>query len=171
MAWISIQLNLGLTLGPLLGGIVYSRVGWYGTFALGFGFLGLDIMLPIVVIEKHIAAQYRTKEETEVPAVEKDEKSISTPPRGSRVPEVIRLLKYPRLLAGMWLALAEATIISAFDAVLPLHLNELFGWTSFQTGMCLENFLLISRSCLFGYCCPTVLHLPNFRMDVRYLRS
>ena len=44
MAWMSIQLNLGLTLGPLLGGIVYDRVGWYGTFALGCGFLGLDIL-------------------------------------------------------------------------------------------------------------------------------
>ena len=101
MAWISIQLNLGLTLGPLLGGIIYDRVGWYGTFALGFGFLGLDILLPIIVIEKHIAAQYRSNEGKGVPVVEEDGKGISTPSRGSRIPEVIRLLQYPRLLHSL----------------------------------------------------------------------
>src|SRR5271167_3288654 len=104
MAWISIQLNLGLTLGPLLGGIVYDRVGWYGTFALGFGFLGLDILLRIIVIEKRTADRYCLNEGNEIPNTKEDEDCIiRTSRRGSRIPEIIRLLRSPRLLAGMWL--------------------------------------------------------------------
>lgn len=142
MTWISIQLNLGLTLGPLLGGIVYDRVGWYGTFALGFGFLGLDILLRIIVIEKRTADRYRRNEGNAVLDTKEDEdRVIGTSGRESRIPEVIRLLRFPRLLAGMWLTFTEATIISAFDAMLPLHLNELFGWTAFQAGKCLQKFL------------------------------
>lgn len=138
MTWISIQLNLGLTLGPLLGGIVYDRVGWYGTFALGFGFLGLDILLRIIVIEKRTADRYRPNEENEILETKEDEdRVIGTSRKESRIPEVIHLLRFPRLLAGMWLTFTEATIISAFDAMLPLHLNELFGWTAFQAGKCL----------------------------------
>src|SRR5262245_47263972 len=118
MAWISIQLNLGLTLGPLLGGVIYDRVGWYATFSLGFGFLGFDILLRVVVIEKRAANRYRLNEENEVQDTKEDEDCvIRTSRRGSRIPEVMRLLRFPRLLAGMWLTFTEATIISAFDAV------------------------------------------------------
>lgn len=137
MAWISIQLNLGLALGPLLGGIVYDRVGWYGTFSLGFGFLGLDILLRIIVIEKRTVDRYRPNEENTIPNTKEDQNgSIRASHRESRIPEVMRLLRFPRCLAGVWLTFAEATIISAFDAALPLHLNKLFGWTAFQAGEC-----------------------------------
>jgi hypothetical protein len=39
------------------------------------------------------------------------------------------------LLGALWLTFIQATIISVFDTVLPLHLNQLFGWTSFQAGL------------------------------------
>jgi MFS family permease len=136
MACVSIQLNLGLTLGPLLGGIVYDKIGWYGTFASGFGILGIDILLRLVMIEKHVADRYRPQENNEI-QVEKTEhvESIQSKSRKCQIPEVIRLLKFPRLLAAMWLTFTQATMVSAFDAVLPLHLNQLFGWTSFQAGV------------------------------------
>src|SRR5208282_2541220 len=104
----------------------------------GCGFLGFDILLRIIVIEKHTANRYFPNKENEVPDTKEDEDCIiRTSRRGSRTPEVLRLLRCTRLVAGMWLAFAQATIISAFDAVLPLHLNELFGWTAFQAGTCL----------------------------------
>jgi MFS family permease len=108
MAWVSIQLNVGLMMGPLLGGIVYDKVGWFGTFSLGFGVLGLDIILRLIIIEKRIARRYEN-------AKYSDEILESVVYR-HRIPEVIRLLRYPRMIAGMWLALCQATIISAFDA-------------------------------------------------------
>lgn len=139
MAIISIQLNMGLSLGPLLGGIVYANVGWFGVFASGFGFLALDIIMRFVMIEKRVAARFRPSSNLthrrSIPSEGKCRSSVSR--RSGKIPEVFHLLKYPRMIGGMWLALTQATIISAFDAVLPLHLNQLFGWTSFQAGMML----------------------------------
>jgi MFS family permease len=146
MAWVSIQLNVGLMLGPLLGGIVYDEVGWYGTFAVGFAVLGLDLLLRIIIIEKHVAARYLTTTENGDKVMEEDlmRRGVheSVVYRDVWMPEVISLLTHARMLAGMWLAFAQATIISAFDAALPLHLNQIFGWTSFQAG-CIIIFLLI----------------------------
>lgn len=136
MAIISIQLNLGLSLGPMLGGIVYATVGWFGVFALGFGFLTLDIVMRMVMIEKRVANSFRPS--SSLPSESECRSSMSRTP--GKIPEVFRLLKYPRMMAGMWLALTQATIISAFDAALPLHLNQLFGWTSFQAGIILGGF-------------------------------
>lgn len=129
MAWISIALNMGLLLGPLLGGIVYNRVGWYGTFGLGFGVLVFDILLRTIMIEKHIAEQYMREER---PMKMKMEDAPGR--RQNRVPQVISLLRYPRMIAGICVVFAQGTIIAAFDSSLPLQLNRLFGWTSFQAG-------------------------------------
>ena len=138
MAWVSIQLNVGLMLGPLLGGIVYDEVGWYGTFGLGFAILGVDLLLRMIIIEKCVAARYEISQPEicylEDASEKRGRNRESVVYRDFWMPEVVLLLRYTRMLAGMWLAFAQATIISAFDAVLPLHLNQLFGWTSFQAG-------------------------------------
>lgn len=173
MSIISIQLNLGLALGPMLGGIVYERDGWYGVFALGFALLGLDIVLRLMLIEKHVAARYNPSSYlTADTFVASDGKRKTSATRRSRkLPEVIRLLQYPRMIAGMWLAFAQATIISAFDAVLPLHLNRLFGWTSFQAGTSPFSCLTCIRLELSGHCNSSVLCRSTFGLDVGYIRS
>lgn len=140
MSCMSINLNVGLTLGPLLGGIVYDRVGWYAIFGVGLGVLFIDIFLRLAMIEKSVARKWKS------PAVQatfhdgemldqnlSSEKSTGSPSR--KLPAVIALLRSPRLLVALWLALIQASVISAFDTVLPLHLNQLFGWTSFQAGL------------------------------------
>lgn len=152
MAWISIQLNVGLMLGPLLGGIVYDKVGWYCTFSVGFGILALDLIMRAVIIEKSVAAQYhpaklQADSRGNVSQL-REEKRVSVVYRSKRLPEVIWLLKYPRMIAGLWLAFAQATIISAFDAALPLHLNRLFGWTSFQAGKEIVSKLILGLAYL-----------------------
>jgi MFS family permease len=134
MSCISINLSLGLTLGPLLGGIMYDRVGWYGIFGVGFGILVIDILLRLVMIEKRVARGFDFQLPIE-PETSKDaEESNKGVKERSKLPDVIALLLLPRFLAALWLTFIQATIISVFDTVLPLHLNQLFGWTSFQAG-------------------------------------
>ncbi|KAL2292506.1 hypothetical protein FJTKL_09469 [Diaporthe vaccinii] len=40
-----ISMGLGLLLAPLLGGIVFSRAGYYAVFGMCFGLLAVDIVL------------------------------------------------------------------------------------------------------------------------------
>lgn len=132
------NLSLGLTLGPLLGGIVYARAGWYGIFGLGLGVLLIDIFLRLLMLEKSVVQELAEDKSNDIePDVEQQIQIPTTKDhvRIQKLPEVVALLRIPRLLAALWLTFTQAVVISAFDTVLPLHLNQLFGWTSLQAGL------------------------------------
>uniref|UniRef100_A0A060SZU6 ARAD1C11352p n=1 Tax=Blastobotrys adeninivorans TaxID=409370 RepID=A0A060SZU6_BLAAD len=52
MAYPGIGMNLGIFFGPLLGGIVYDRAGYYSVFYLCFALLVFDILLRLLMIER-----------------------------------------------------------------------------------------------------------------------
>jgi MFS family permease len=158
-AYVSSSMSIALILGPALGGIIYARRGYYAAFGLAFSFIGLDLVLRVILIEKKIALRYTTAlqppDEENTQSVKKQEShsvhiasatSESRPtPIGtnspavfggqeSRIPPIIRILKHPRLLVALLLSFVQALIISAFDATIPLHLNALFGYSSLQAG-------------------------------------
>lgn len=64
MGYIAAATSLGSLLGPLLGGIVYAQAGYYPVFAMGFGLIGLDIILRFLMIEKSVARQWLPGETT-----------------------------------------------------------------------------------------------------------
>jgi MFS family permease len=156
MAWVSSAMSVGLILGPVLGGVIYQTRGYYSAFGLAFAFIGVDLVLRIILVEKKIAVRYTAVPPTRVeenPPVKVQE---LTPPTGidteeepipppavaqapivhtSKIPTVIRILKYPRLLTALFLSFVQALILSAFDATLPLYLNRLFGYSALQSGI------------------------------------
>jgi MFS family permease len=156
MAYASSALSIGLILGPVLGGVLYARCGYYAAFGLAFGFIGLDLILRVFLVEKKIAVRYlaapstanvesrsikmQDLSESAVPAptdptsqAELPSSSVLTT-RRSKIPTVIRILKYPRLLVALFLSFVQALILSAFDATLPLYLNALFNYSALQSG-------------------------------------
>jgi MFS family permease len=52
MAFPGIGMNLGIFCGPLVGGIVYDRAGYYPVFYVCFGILVVDVVLRLLMIEK-----------------------------------------------------------------------------------------------------------------------
>lgn len=156
MAYVSSAMSIGLILGPVLGGIIYARCGYYAAFGLAFGFISLDMILRISLVEKKIAVRYLAAPS----AANEDSRSVKMqdlPNTGvqaftettsqadpnpssaptiwrNRIPTVIRILRYPRLLVALFLSFVQALIISAFDATLPLHLNALFNYSALQSG-------------------------------------
>jgi len=56
MGWCSISMHSAMLLGPLLGGVVFERSGYYAVFAMAFGVIFLDIVLRLLLVEKKIAA-------------------------------------------------------------------------------------------------------------------
>jgi len=149
-------MSVGLILGPMLGGVIYQTHGYFAAFGLAFGFIGVDLALRIILVEKKIAIRYTVtplpnaegspsiKMHDLPPLNEPKVDESSTPPSTvapahnvwtSRIPTGIRILKYPRLLTALFLSFVQALILSAFDATLPLYLNRLFGYSSFQSGI------------------------------------
>ena len=156
MAYASSAMSMGLILGPVLGGVLYDKRGYYAAFALAFALIGFDLVLRVILVEKKIAVRYEniessTPRETPqsiklqpiqpVQPPETNEISTRAPSpilsvRESRIPPVLRILKFPRLLVALFLSFVQALILSAFDATLPLYLNALFKFTALEAGLC-----------------------------------
>ncbi|RAL01253.1 MFS transporter [Aspergillus ibericus CBS 121593] len=167
MGYLGMGMTLGIMCGPLIGGVVYARGGYYAVFALAFAMVGVDIVLRLVMIEKKHAAKWIRQEKQESPdispsgTIEKrsgsenvTESSPSDAPNnasqdqvstGQLSPEsydnasspkamsaVYTLLASDRMLVTIWAYFILSVLLSSFDSVLPLFVEDTFGWG--QTG-------------------------------------
>ncbi|KAF3924269.1 hypothetical protein ABW21_db0205530 [Orbilia brochopaga] len=154
MGYVSIGLTAGFSLGPLLGGIIYERAGYFAVFILAFSVIGLDIVMRLLVIEKEAAKQWRTPSlDAGVleSAIEDQSKrnpahtlreamAHGTDPsvpagRESRVPAILVLLTLPRQLNSILITVVLGTIFSGFDALLPLRVKEIFNFNATAAGL------------------------------------
>jgi MFS family permease len=55
MGYVAIARSVGIAIGPLLGGVVYARAGYYAVYAMVFAFLVFDIISRLVLIEARVA--------------------------------------------------------------------------------------------------------------------
>lgn len=167
MGYTAMAFSVGGLAGPLLGGVVYAGAGYYAVFAMGFGLIGLDIILRLMMIEKKVAAQWdvptsptpaSTIDEItplpEIYAVPVTEKSLEAPESKKKItlPPMISLLRIPRLLTCLFGVFVQATALASFDAALPLYVKETFHWSSTGAGLifiCLVIPSLLSP--VFGY--------------------
>ncbi|KAJ9646404.1 hypothetical protein H2199_002453 [Coniosporium tulheliwenetii] len=157
MGWVGMSMSLGILASPLLGGVVYDRGGYNAVFAMAYVLIGVDIVLRLVMVERKIAVRWLPEEEKEKgdiegglgsprgpdvessperPETEKEHlrrRPLNPTPR--KTPPVLSLLASRRLLAALWGCLAQATLMTCFDSVLPLHVHETFGWTSLGAGL------------------------------------
>lgn len=81
MGYVSISMSIALLLAPVIGGVVYNHAGYYAVYYVAFGFVGLDIVLRLTLIEKKIARQWNREPENESSEVEVEvevEKTSST---------------------------------------------------------------------------------------------
>ncbi|KAJ5718465.1 hypothetical protein N7488_004111 [Penicillium malachiteum] len=153
IGYVSMSLSIGTVAGPLLGGVLYQNGGYYSVFGLAFGLIGIDIFLRLVLIEKKVAARWLSPEKRplsptsghcketltnrsaqsptpeSVPSIENPEK-----PKKSRHPlrQVATLLSSPRLVVSLWGYFVVSLVLTSFDSVLPIFVENTFGWQ--QTG-------------------------------------
>lgn len=58
-------MSVAVLVAPLLGGIVYARVGYNSVFYMAFGLIILDVALRLLLVEKKIAKQWMPTEPPE----------------------------------------------------------------------------------------------------------
>ena len=73
MGWVGMSMTLGLMVGPLIGGVLYQHGGYYAVFGLAFGFIGLDILFRLVMIERRHAMPWLKEEEHDEEASQQGE--------------------------------------------------------------------------------------------------
>ena len=170
MGYVAMSMSVSVLVGPLLGGVVYDKAGYYAVFTMAFGLIGVDIVLRVLLVEKKIARQWDLEpSETAFPELSKDEKSpvpaaeepatlateqpvatagLTTVVSGERSSgtkhPILLLLTSRRLLAACYTTLSYAILMTAWDAVLPLRVHDLFGWSSLGAGLIFLPLILPS---------------------------
>ncbi|KAG4443199.1 hypothetical protein IFR05_001341 [Cadophora sp. M221] len=156
MGYMAAATSIGSLTGPLLGGVVYARSGYYSVFAIGFAIIGLDILLRLLMVEKSAAKQWSpsissngeettphesaTNEIQSAPVTEEfagSEKTASVPSSTPtrHLPPLIALLLVPRLLVALFGCFVYSTFLASFDSVLPLYVKDVFNWNSTGAGL------------------------------------
>lgn len=170
MGYVAMSMSVSVLVGPLLGGVVYDKAGYYAVFTMAFGLIGVDIVLRILLVEKKIARQWDVEpsetafqepsKDEKLPVPATDEPAISAPQQpvapeglptvvpGERSPgtkhPILLLLTSRRLLAALYTTLSYAILMTAWDAVLPLRVHDLFGWSSLGAGLIFLPLILPS---------------------------
>lgn len=163
IGYVSLSSTVAILLGPLLGGVIYAKAGYYAVYYTAFGLITLDIILRTILIEKKIAKQWEAVEEPtqqEIDSATHSEESdphhttvpdgdAQTPqangspsPPKSPLPPVLVLLSSCRLWSALICTLAQSVLMSVWDATLPLRVNKLFGWTSLGSSFIFLPFLI-----------------------------
>jgi MFS family permease len=165
LGWVSSSMGIGFFLAPLLGGIVYEKVGYFSVYYMAFALIVVDIILRLALIEKKIALQWAVHE---TPTLERpvsgsrttdltDEEKISgcdqnavtclqptvgrnslngndvsnenhsSEDKKSKWPPIVTLLTSGRLLTALWGCVVQGSLMTAFDSVLPLFVQRVFG--------------------------------------------
>ncbi|PYH96639.1 MFS transporter [Aspergillus ellipticus CBS 707.79] len=167
MGYMGMGMTFGIMGGPLLGGVIYARGGYYAVFGLAFALIGVDIVLRLIMIEKKHAAKWIKQETQDSPSLTPSQttEKCSDPedmtfPSGVNVPQngaqsraaddpapsespegqtskrprsaVLTLLASDRMIVTIWAYFIVSVILTSFDSVLPLFVEDTFGWG--QTG-------------------------------------
>ncbi|CAO2651069.1 Nn.00g093660.m01.CDS01 [Neocucurbitaria sp. VM-36] len=150
--------NVGIIISPLLGGIVYDKVGKMAVFAIMLGLGAIDIVLRLLMKEPRRETRVFMKsanssgsletnheeEKEKTPQVsitafpsirESEPSSISNLSKSSRLPGILALLRQPRLLAAMFGVFINETVIASLCATLPLFVHSTFHWTALPAGL------------------------------------
>ncbi|KAJ5356970.1 hypothetical protein N7517_011579 [Penicillium concentricum] len=159
IGYVSMAISIGTLAGPLLGGVVYENGGYYAVFGLAFAFIAIDIILRLVLIERRHAIKWLAPEMTPLSihgdqSTEKKSGEIHRPmsptngsehgPRESQPPSppsrsafgrVAILLTSPRLVVSVWGYFILSIVLTSFDSVLPLFVQETFRWQQSGQGL------------------------------------
>jgi len=140
--------------------VVYKKAGLGAVSALALAILGVDFLMRLLVIEKKVAARYdkelagpdadendddqedsgdgEADEDTPLLGSKAEDDSFRIPPNQAsivqRIP-ILYCLSSPSLLAAQLVALIQAVLLAAFDATIPTHAEELYGFDSLKAGL------------------------------------
>lgn len=154
MGFIGIATSFSTLTAPLLAGVTYAKGGWYEVWSLCYALIACDIVLRIIVIEKKHAVKWQredgrgplpsTRGAKNPPLTQttSDEDTQAVQSKHVSLKSILGLFKNVRLLAALWGCAIETAIQTAFDAVLPLQVESLFGWDAIGAGLIFLPFVL-----------------------------
>lgn len=152
MGYPGAAMSMGLVFGPLIGGIVYERAGYYPVFGICFGILVLDVVLRILMKEPRKNHPHHSSQGSDQSfSIDATSEHSDTLEEDTEKPAatmaMVKLLQSPRILAGLLVSIVMGWLFSSFDSVLTMHVKEVFSFNSLEAAL---MFLCIGVPELLG---------------------
>ncbi|CAG8895815.1 unnamed protein product [Penicillium egyptiacum] len=156
MGYMSLAMTLGNLTGPLARGVVYEHGGYYAVFIVAFALIGVDMGLRLAIIErKHVSKLLPVLEASSNQGIAlhygslleqtcQDGHDPVTRESHAGLKGVCKLLSSPRVVVVLWTCAVVSVIVSAFDSVLPLFVQDTYGWAQTSQGLIFIPLLIPS---------------------------
>ena len=135
IGYMSMAASVGTLGGPLLGGVLYEKCGYYSVFGLAFGLIGLDILLRFMLIERKDAIKWLAPETRPLVSAQIEPGDMTDSPPQGVLERMGFLVSSSRLMAALWGNFVAALFLSSFDSVLPLFVQGVFQWQQSGQGL------------------------------------
>jgi MFS family permease len=156
ISYVYLGMSLGILLGPVLGGIIFDKLGYNAVFVMMYICIAVDIILRLLVIEKSTAKKWLAPVADQIQLTEPgaDQTGVLTEENEQQQPvqernpnhSMFLLLRSPSFLISLWGTVVLAILVTSMDAVLPIYVKETFKWSSLSVGKwmwCISSFLLM----------------------------
>ena len=153
VGYTSMSLSLGLFAGPIIGGFLYDSAGYFAVFAPAFALIALEITLRLLLqpvprmtlppcTQPNVYPHY-----DRLPLISREHSHTMHP---SSPPLTVLLCSSRFIVAMIGMSMIN-TFLTAFEAVLPVYLRELFDFQSSQIAIVfLSNTLPMLLSPISG---------------------
>ncbi|KAH9221186.1 major facilitator superfamily domain-containing protein [Leptodontidium sp. 2 PMI_412] len=135
MGYVLSSMSCGVLMGPFFGSVTFNLAGHFAVVGLMGTIAFMDILLRFLMIEKSEARRYTSYEDV-------TEHSGLLPgciehlqPAPTKW-KLFSLLANPRVATAIYGVFVHVVIIASFDAVLPIFLEQVLGWTSLKVALC-----------------------------------
>ncbi|GFF28525.1 MFS transporter, putative [Aspergillus udagawae] len=124
----------GMTLGPVVSGALLQLAGYWTAWSAPLVLLALNSTARMLMLEKEKAVEEPTaSNEERAPLLASTRPECEIPDQSGHTSIITFygvLLSDARIITGLLNTFLFSVILSGFDATLPLHLQDIFGWSS-----------------------------------------
>ncbi|EZG02819.1 hypothetical protein H106_07181 [Trichophyton rubrum CBS 735.88] len=159
MGYTTVGMTMGGLFGPMLGGVSYDFLGYYGVFIFPTLLIILDIILRFALIERPVTKQSLERESSRAEDTERNAQGTSadanpnpsnqwktdeeTPllstqrlgAKDSPKSSVLLLMRSSRLLIALLSAAMLCLVLSSLETTVPLFVMDRFHWTPSGAGL------------------------------------
>ena len=142
-------------MSPVLGGVVYGKLGTWPTFSMGFALIAVDCVMRLLLIEKRTALKYGMFDDEDNTSIRQDDDldemasllSKSDNLDKWKIPEnqsklirnlpILYCFTNSRFVTAVFTCLMQSTLVGVYDATLPTEAIRLFNLDPLKVGLIL----------------------------------
>ncbi|KAJ5933437.1 hypothetical protein N7454_005766 [Penicillium verhagenii] len=141
-AMISMAVSLGSSTGPMISGILFQLAGYWVAWASAFVILGIDMAFRLLMVEKK---KMEKTDSTSIPVTFSETSPLlsnhsdqsseihTTPDTGPNF--YFCIFSKASFVAGIYCSIMFGLLMTTFNATVPLHVRDVFGWGGMQSGL------------------------------------